>query len=439
MLHDKDMKMTNKVRVLGLLLLAAAPLVIGCNSNSPTRAASGTGGYATGGSATGGSSSGTGGAVETGGSLATGGTSAAGGSLATGGTLSAGGGGSGTGGIVATGGTSQSQGTGGKITPTGGTPGSGGASAVGGTASSGGTPGTGGTIATDGSPTGAGGMAGTGGSSSTGGNRDAGLDTRTDVGVGDGPGPDTVSVGDVEPSKKITVWMSGDSTMAGDTCAGGGWGDQFGALFNSNVTIDNRSVAGRSIQTWLYEGNVSSTMGSNGECTLTATTYSANWNAMLNASTGMKAGDYLFIEFGINDGDSTCPRHVGTTLFQTYLTTMAKAASDRGAQTIFLTSTSAIACSGATAQANRGFGPQTKAAGTAANVPVIDMTVLTANLYTSLGLCPNNADYTSTTSKVGLFFCNDHTHFEAAGATQIASVAAKALRDQGIGLAAYLK
>jgi lysophospholipase L1-like esterase len=236
---------------------------------------------------------------------------------------------------------------------------------------------------------------------------------------------------------KITVWMSGDSTMSGSGCDGGGWGDQFGSLFNSNVTVQNKSVAGRSIQTWLYEKNVSSTM-TNGECALTATTYSANWTAMLDASTGMKAGDWLFIEFGINDGDGTCPRHVGTTLFQTYLTTMAKAATDRGAHPIFLTSTSAVACNGSTAQANRGFGPQTKATGTADNVPVIDMTVLTAALYTSAGLCPNSNDYSSTTSKVGLFFCNDHTHFEAAGALQVAKTAAQALKDQNIPLASYL-
>jgi hypothetical protein len=40
---------------------------------------------------------------------------------------------------------------------------------------------------------------------------------------------------------------------------------------------------------------------------------------------------------------------------------------------------------------------------------------------------------------VGTFFCDDHTHFEAAGALQIAQTAAKALKDQGIGLASYLK
>jgi lysophospholipase L1-like esterase len=172
-------------------------------------------------------------------------------------------------------------------------------------------------------------------------------------------------------------------------------------------------------------------------CSMTSTniTYSDNWNTML---TGMKAGDWLLVEFGINDGTKTCPRWVSETLFPTYLTAMAKAATDRGANPIFLTSTSAIECNGSTAQPDRGYGPQTKAAGTADNVPVIDMTVLTAALYTSLGLCPNSNDYTSTTSKLGLFFCNDHTHFEAAGALQIAKTAAQALKDQSIPLASYL-
>jgi hypothetical protein len=70
---------------------------------------------------------------------------------------------------------------------------------------------------------------------------------------------------------------------------------------------------------------------------------------------------------------------------------------------------------------------------------VIDLTQLSADLYTSLGLCPNSGDFTSTTSDVGKFFCGDHTHFESAGASQIAGVVAKALRDQNIPLAAYLK
>jgi lysophospholipase L1-like esterase len=243
--------------------------------------------------------------------------------------------------------------------------------------------------------------------------------------------------GSSDGTTPITIWMSGDSTMSGSGCDGGGWGDQFGAVFNSNVTVQNKSVAGRSIQSWLYEKNVGSTKGASGDCTLIGTGYSDNWNAML---TGMKAGDYLFVQFGINE-TSPCPRFVSTTLFQTYLTTMAKAASDRGAQAIFLTPTNAIVCTGSTANANtRGPYPAAvKAAGTADNVPVIDVTTLSADLYTSAGLCPNSGDYSSTTSKVGIFFCGDHTHFSPAGALQIAQTVGKALKDQGIGLAAYLK
>jgi lysophospholipase L1-like esterase len=236
--------------------------------------------------------------------------------------------------------------------------------------------------------------------------------------------------------------MSGDSTMAnanaGAVCPVG-WAEEFQPYFGPYATVDNAAVAGRSIQTWLYDPNVTTTMGANGECVISPDTYSTRWQAMLDPNTGMKAGDWLLIEFGINDADATCNRHVGSALFQTYLTTMAQAATARGANTIFLTSTSMMQCTGATVTPNRAFGPETKAAGLADNVPVIDLMTISAALYTSLNLCPNDGNFESTTEPVGLFFCDDHTHFEAAGATQIAGAVAKALRDQNLGLAAYLK
>jgi lysophospholipase L1-like esterase len=243
-----------------------------------------------------------------------------------------------------------------------------------------------------------------------------------------------------DPTKKITVWLAGDSTMM--NCQGVcpcGWGSQFQPYFNANVTVVDSGAGGRSIQTWLYDPNVGTTMTASGECAVSPMTYSARWQAMLDATNGMKPGDYLFIEFGINDADPTCNRHVGSALFETYLATMAMAAKTRGAQPIFVTSTSMMACTGAAVTPNRAFGPETKAAGMADGVPVIDLTTLSANLYTTLALCPNDLNFMSTTEPVGLFFCDDHTHFEAAGAKQIAGVVAQALKDQNIGLAAYLK
>ena len=121
---------------------------------------------------------------------------------------------------------------------------------------------------------------------------------------------------------------------------------------------------------------------------------------------------------------------------------MAQAAKDHGTQPVFLTPVSAIACTGNMAHGTRGdYVTATVDAGTQNDVPVIDLHALSVALYNSLGFCPIPGGDVSadTTGPVGDFFCDDHTHFETAGATQIAGLIAGALRDQGIGLGAYLK
>jgi lysophospholipase L1-like esterase len=248
----------------------------------------------------------------------------------------------------------------------------------------------------------------------------------------------TSGLAGVAAAAPFTVWMAGDSTMMNPsaTCPVG-WGSQFDPLFNDSVTVVNSAVGGRSIQTWLYDPNVTGTKNSAGECVISPQTFSTRWQAMLNASTGMKAGDYLFIQFGINDGTSACPRHVGSARYQQLLGVMAQAAKQRGAIPIFVTPVAAITCQGSVATPNRGFINETFAAGTANQVPVIDLHKRSYTLYNTLRLCPNNGDYSS--GAVGAFFCADHTHFEAAGAQQIARLIATALREQGIALAAYLK
>lgn len=216
-----------------------------------------------------------------------------------------------------------------------------------------------------------------------------------------------------------------------------GWGNQFGSYFGANATVVNRAVAGRSIQTWLYDPNVTATIGTNGECVINPQTYSTRWQSMLDSATGMQAGDYLLVGFGINDGATTCNRHVGTARYQQLLTMMAQAATQRGAHPILLTPPAAITCSGGKAVGNRGFLTETVNAGSGAKIPVIDLHKLSYTLYNTLKLCPNNGDY--STGAVGAFFCKDHTHFEAAGARQIAGLVATAIRDQNIPLAAYLR
>lgn len=236
------------------------------------------------------------------------------------------------------------------------------------------------------------------------------------------------------PNDPITIWIAGDSTVAnGNTPCPAGWGKHFEQYFNDQVTVVNRAQGGRSIQTWLYEGAVSSNK-SNGECVLTSNTYSDRWNEMLS---NMQPGDYLFIQFGINDGDSNCPRHVGGELYKDYLAYMAETAVGLGVTPVFMTPTAAIQCSGSSAVGNRGFLNETRDAAMDNGVALIDTNTLSVELYNSAGLCPNSGNY-SGNDAVGQFFCDDHTHFDNPGASQVAGAIAQDVADQGLPLASYL-
>ncbi|WP_441292787.1 GDSL-type esterase/lipase family protein [Sorangium sp. KYC3313] len=249
--------------------------------------------------------------------------------------------------------------------------------------------------------------------------------------------------GGAGPLPDITIWIAGDSTVAnGQTPCPAGWGGQLAALFDDRVTVVNSAVGGRSVRTWLY--NVQTTMDSAGECELARDSsgeplLQARWVQMLD---GMKRGDYLFIQFGINDGSRTCDRHVGLDAFKSSYGMMARAAKERGAQPVFVTPVSAISCSGSTARGTRGgYVTATHEAGKEYGVPVIDLHELSVALYDTLGFCPvPGGDVSATTNgPVGEFFCDDHTHFSRSGAEQIAKVMAGAVRDQKLGLAAYLE
>jgi len=241
----------------------------------------------------------------------------------------------------------------------------------------------------------------------------------------------------------ITVWIAGDSTVAnGQTPCPRGWGGVIGSRFDERVSVVNSAVGGRSVHTWLY--NVQTVMDASGECALTRDgngnpTLQPRWQAMLD---GMQAGDYLFIQFGINDGSPTCDRHVGINAFRTAYAMMADAARARGAQPIFVTPVSMIACTGATPIGSRGaFVPATIEEGARLGVPVIELHERSVELYTELAFCPvEGGDVSAATGgPVGEFFCDDHTHFAASGAEEIADLIADGLREGGISLSSYLR
>ncbi len=285
----------------GQLVALLAFSTLGCNnaSNAPANSTGGVSGSG-GASVTGGTSGGAGQTSGSGGGTSTGGhTTATGGQAGTtiqasGGQLS--GGQTASGGHLSSGGqpgSSGQQSTGGDQNTGGATTGTGGA-----------TPATGGKLETGGQTVGTGGATsagGGGGSAADAAARDASGSSRDSSGSSNdaSQGHDTaITPGNdakVDPSTlpAVTLWLAGDSTCApyGAASAQQGWGEHLAEFFNSKVTVQNKAVGGRTVTSF-------------------------DWSPI---ESGVQPGDYVMIEFGINDSSSANGRYVSPADFQAKL------------------------------------------------------------------------------------------------------------------------
>ena len=244
----------------------------------------------------------------TGGSSATG----SGGVAGTGG--SAGGGGAGSGGMTSTGGGAGGAASGGHDAGgSGGTTTAGGSIGVAGAAGTAGASGSGGATSTGGT-TGAAGTGGTAGLGSASGRGGA-----AGNGTGGGGSAGTSGQGSLPA---LIVHMAGDSTMANydSSTTQEGWGQELGQFFISKVTIDNQAQGGANIQTF----------------------YGGRWKTLIN---NVKAGDYVFAAFGINDS-GTAHGPVSPSDFQKQMGIMADEVAAKKATFIPTTSSPLQAWSG---------------------------------------------------------------------------------------------
>jgi rhamnogalacturonan acetylesterase len=93
------------------------------------------------------------------------------------------------------------------------------------------------------------------------------------------------------PSHKPTVWLAGDSTTAPDGGHNGteGWGQYLKYSFGSNVVVNNSAYAGRSARSFTREGRFD------------------------RIAAALHPGDWVVIEFGINDAGKPINGSTSTT------------------------------------------------------------------------------------------------------------------------------
>lgn len=206
----------------------------------------------------------------------------------------------------------------------------------------------------------------------------------------------------------FTVWTIGDSTMANkkaEVAPETGWCQVFHEFVTENVEIRNRAVNGRSTKSFINEGR---------------------WTSILDS---LKAGDYVFIQFGHNDEkfqDSTRFTDPFTS-YKKNLERFVREAREKGTTPILFTSIVRRKFENGLLKDTHGDYPEaTRLVAAEMNVPLIDLQLLTAGAVTALGDEPSKQIYlwTPPTDKFTKER-QDDTHLCTKGARLVAKLAAQ--------------
>jgi lysophospholipase L1-like esterase len=296
------------------------------------------------------------------------------------------------------------------ISTTGGSQGAGGGSTLGTTASGG--VGSGGKSSSGGTSS-AGGATAKGGTSSSGG-------TTAKGGTSSAGGTSTVTT----TLPAVTVYLAGDSTVCNYNLSTpkdesnkeqAGWGQMLAEYFGTKVTVSNYA--------------------SGGQTALSFMTTASKLDSILSK---IQPGDYLLIQFGTNDSNSSATAYYATVeAFTGYLTTYITKTRAKGAIPVLVTPPprNSAYCTGSGSTMTN-YAKAMVTLGAAQNVAVVGLMAKTAAYLKAI--CPAPA----STAEETFFKINgtaiDGTHFQEHGARIMAGFVADGISEAGLGLASYL-
>jgi lysophospholipase L1-like esterase len=212
------------------------------------------------------------------------------------------------------------------------------------------------------------------------------------------------------------IFLIGDSTVANYTAGyypQTGWGQVLQPHFDANRTIvDNRAIGGTSSKSF----------------------YNNNWAAV---KANIRAGDYLIIQFGINDRNSADPaRYAPAGVFEQYLTSFVNETKALGAYPILVATLvrNAWTADGKVYAAYHEHPILARNLAATLKVPLIDLDMASTALLTAVGqeystnfLYMNLAAGEYPNFSAGRA---DNVHLQQMGAVEMARLAAESLRKQ---------
>ena len=221
------------------------------------------------------------------------------------------------------------------------------------------------------------------------------------------------------PSKKIKVWLIGDSTMANKEIKAypeTGWGMPFRYFFDSTVEVDNRAKNGRSTKSFIDEGL---------------------WKAVVD---NLNEGDYVLVQFGHNDEVKTKKTYTTEEEFKNYLIRYINESRNKKAMPVLLTPVArrnfdsagnVVGTHNVYSQIVRDVAKQT-------NVPLIDLDKKSQALLQQFGAENSKWLYNQLVPGEHPNYpegVKDNTHFSEMGARKMAEIVLAEIRNLNLDLA----
>ncbi|XOV92557.1 MAG: rhamnogalacturonan acetylesterase [Bacteroidota bacterium] len=217
--------------------------------------------------------------------------------------------------------------------------------------------------------------------------------------------------------KEIVVYLVGDSTCADKSPQAFpemGWGTPFKTFFNDSVRIENRAVNGRSTKSFINEGRWSKIIGT------------------------LKAGDYVFIQFGHNDEVPTKATATKPDEFKNNLRRYVDETRAKNAIPILLTSVTRRSFeNGVLKDTHMEYMELTKGIAKEMDVPLIDVNKKSMDLLNEWGEEKSQLLYHHLEPGEHPNYPNgrvDNTHFNELGARKMAQLVLKGIQELDLAL-----
>lgn len=229
----------------------------------------------------------------------------------------------------------------------------------------------------------------------------------------------------VDGQSSVTIYLAGDSTMAAKFAAKRpetGWGEMLEANFRpGTVKVVNRAANGRSTKTFISEGK---------------------WGSIVD---GLKKGDYVFIQFGHNDGTKDKgERYTPPEDYKKNLVRFVDEVRARGANPVLLTPVMRrrFDKDGRFYDTHGEYPDIVRAVARDFKVPLIDMHRMSEAVIVGYGVEGSKKLFLKLESGENPNYPNgvdDNTHFSPLGADEMAKLAVAGIRANKLKVGRHLK